>query len=147
LVCGVPQAEDCEASVTPDREIHRPVELARALSGAAEAEQEATLGIEHADVVRLHVGHDQPTERVLGDPPDSGEEVRIVAVDVAELEVDCALVGGYGVDRASFRLAAFVGAGGGCQMSERHQEREPGWIGKHWGVWHGRRLPLASVAG
>lgn len=82
-----------QRAVRAERQATGECQLARALSRTAEAEQEATLGIEHAYLVRLHVGHDQPTACVLGDRLYSREEVRVVAVDLTELEVDCALEG------------------------------------------------------
>jgi len=106
-------------AVRPEGEAAGIDRVARALSLAAEAEEEAAAGVEDPGFVGLDVGDDDPAARVLQDGADVREEVGVVAVDLAELEVDGAFEGGTVLDRSASR----VGASGGQEQEGAAEAR------------------------
>ena len=110
-------------AVGPELHIGWAVQFAGTLAMAAEAEGEAPVGLEDANLAGAHVGDDNPPPFVGHDVADRGEQVGVVAVDLADLKLDLALVdGNVGLGA---RIGPFVSSGARSRQQNRHCRPRP----------------------
>lgn len=93
--------------------------FAGTLSRAAEAKREIPVGLEDTDLVRLSVGYQHPSPLIGRHIHDVGEQVGVVAVEPADLEVDGALEDGDLGQNAGILPVFSAGAGRQCQGQHR----------------------------